>query len=346
MARAPRIQYPGAVYHLMSRGVKGEAIFKDRLDYELFLITLAEACERTGWRVHAYALLPNHWHGLVATPQGNLVDGMKWFQGAFAQRFNARHGQRGHVFQGRYKALIIQAEASGYFETVSTYIHLNPARANRIPDEQAGLETYAWSSYPFYLRPRRQRPKWLTVDRVLGNLGLKDDRRGRLLYCQHMNDRLWQWRKQRRKGELEQAWKAIRWGWCLGDDGFKEQLIKRLDGVVQHRDRASYSGEAVVEHDQEEAERLIRRGLLFLKLTEDQLGGLPKGDLRKCALACLAHRRTTVRHSWLAARLHMGCVSNMTFYMDRVRKSQDSTVLNMFRCLEQAVERKERDKDT
>jgi len=99
MARKPRIQYEGAVYHVMSRGDRGGKIFKDRLDYDLFLTGTAEACERTGWRIHAYVLLPNHFHWLVETPEGNLVDGMKWFLGAYSQRYNSRHGQRGHVFQ-------------------------------------------------------------------------------------------------------------------------------------------------------------------------------------------------------------------------------------------------------
>ena len=95
MARKPRIQYAGAVYHVMNRGDRGGKTFRDRLDYDLFLQATGEVCERAGWRLHAYALLPNHFHWLVETPQANLVDGMKWFLGAYSQRFNARHGQRG-----------------------------------------------------------------------------------------------------------------------------------------------------------------------------------------------------------------------------------------------------------
>lgn len=97
MPRAPRMQYEGAVYHVMSRGVKGEPIFLDRQDYEIFLHTVDAVCERTGWRVHAFCLLPSHYHLLLETPMANLVVGMQWFQGAYAQRFNARHAQCGQA---------------------------------------------------------------------------------------------------------------------------------------------------------------------------------------------------------------------------------------------------------
>ena len=113
MARKPRIQYEGAVNHVMSRGDRGGKIWKDRLDYDLFLAATAEACERTGWRIHAYVLLSNHFHWLLETPEGNLVDGMKWFLGAYSQRYNSRHGQRGHVFQGNGSKLQILRVAGG-----------------------------------------------------------------------------------------------------------------------------------------------------------------------------------------------------------------------------------------
>ncbi len=120
MPRKPRIEYAGAVYHLMSRGDKGARIFKDRQDYEIFFAGMEEVCERCGWRLHAFVQMPNHFHWLLETPEANLVAGMKWFLGTYSQRCNARHGVRGHVFQGRYKALPIQSDSGGYFETVST----------------------------------------------------------------------------------------------------------------------------------------------------------------------------------------------------------------------------------
>ena len=103
MARPLRIEYPGAAYHVMARGNHGQAIFRDDADRLRFLETLAEACEKTGWEVYAYVLMSNHYHLLIRTPEANLVDGMKWLQGAYTQRYNGRHKVSGHLFQGRTK---------------------------------------------------------------------------------------------------------------------------------------------------------------------------------------------------------------------------------------------------
>ena len=132
MARPIRIQYPGAVYHVMARGNHGQAIFQDDADRQRFLETLGEACEKTGWRIHAYVLMGNHYHLLVETPEGNLVAGMKWVQGAYTQRYNGRHKLFGHLFQGRYKAVPVEGGDAIILQVVSTYIHLNPARAGLI----------------------------------------------------------------------------------------------------------------------------------------------------------------------------------------------------------------------
>lgn len=101
VARKVRIEFAGAVYHLMSRGNQGQAIFRGDADRKLFLETLAEGCEKTGWQVHAYVLMGNHYHLLVETPEANLVAGMKWIQGTYTQRFSAGHKLFGHLFQGR-----------------------------------------------------------------------------------------------------------------------------------------------------------------------------------------------------------------------------------------------------
>jgi REP element-mobilizing transposase RayT len=105
MARQLRIEYPGAVYHVMSRGDRREAVFKDDQDCEGFLRALAEACEKSLWQVHAYCLMRTHFHLVLETPQPTLVAGMKWLLGTYTSRCNRRHRQFGHLFSGRYKAL-------------------------------------------------------------------------------------------------------------------------------------------------------------------------------------------------------------------------------------------------
>ena len=105
MARKLRIQYPGAIYHVMNRGDRQEPIFQDDDDRERFLETLGEACAKTGWQVLGYCLMANHFHLVVETPIPNLVAGMKWLLGTYTARFNRRHKVFGHLFSGRYKAL-------------------------------------------------------------------------------------------------------------------------------------------------------------------------------------------------------------------------------------------------
>jgi len=107
MAGPIRIEYPGAVYHVMVRGNHGQVIFGDNQDRKAFVQTLGEACEKTGWRIHAYVLMGNHYHLFVQTPEPNLVAGMKWLQGTYTQRYNGRHRFCGHLFQCRYKAVIV-----------------------------------------------------------------------------------------------------------------------------------------------------------------------------------------------------------------------------------------------
>jgi REP element-mobilizing transposase RayT len=149
--RQIRIEYPGAIYHVMSRGDRREAIVLGDEDRELWLRTLGEACRKTGWQVHAYCLMSNHFHLVIETPEGNLVAGMKWLLGTYTVRFNTRHQLRGHLFAGRYKSLLIDESDNQYLRVACDYVHLNPARAQLIESEEP-LENYRWSSYPAYLQ--------------------------------------------------------------------------------------------------------------------------------------------------------------------------------------------------
>src|SRR5947209_12957445 len=116
MPRKIRIQFPGAIYHAMSRGDRGEGIFVDDVDRQDFLKTLAEACQKTDWQVHAYCLMRNHFHLVVETPNANLVEGMRWFLRAYTIRLNHPQKLFGHVFSGRYKALIVEGTGNGYLK--------------------------------------------------------------------------------------------------------------------------------------------------------------------------------------------------------------------------------------
>ena len=118
MARKLRVEYAGAIYHVMNRGDRRERIFMDDADRQRFVDTLGEACAKTGWQLHAYVLMPNHFHLVVETPQPNLVAGMKWLLGTYTSRFNRRHKLFGHLFSGRYKSPIVDGSGSGYLNSV------------------------------------------------------------------------------------------------------------------------------------------------------------------------------------------------------------------------------------
>ena len=128
-----RLEYPGAMYHVMNRGDQREDILRDDQDRQKFLSTLGEACAKTEWQVHAYCLMRNHFHLVLETPQPNVVFGMKWLLGVYTKRFNIRHKLCGHLFAGRYKALVVEGSGNGYLRTVCDYVHLNPVRAKLLP---------------------------------------------------------------------------------------------------------------------------------------------------------------------------------------------------------------------
>src|SRR3974390_400463 len=150
MPRQLRVQYPGAIYYVMSRANGKGDLFHNDVDLQDFLKTLAESCQKTGFQVHAYCLMRNHYHLVVETPNANLVAGMAWLQSTYTIRLNHRHKLFGHVLSGRYKALIVDGSGNGYLRSVCDYVHLNPVRAKLLGPEQRLLE-YPWSSYGLYL---------------------------------------------------------------------------------------------------------------------------------------------------------------------------------------------------
>jgi len=136
MPRQLRIQYPGAMYHVMSRGNRRQDIFLDDVDRLDSLKTLAEARQKTDWQIHAYCLMRNHYHLVVETPNADMVAGMTWLQSTYTIRLNHRHKLIGHVLSGRYKAQLVEGSGNGYLRTACDYVHLNPVRAGLLQPEE------------------------------------------------------------------------------------------------------------------------------------------------------------------------------------------------------------------
>lgn len=166
MARPLRLEFSGALYHVTSRGDRREDIYLDDDDRQSFLDLIGKVCERFNWVIHAYCLMGNHYHLLVETPDGNLSKGMRQLNGVYTQRFNRYHGQVGHVFQGRFKAILVQKES--YLLELSRYVVLNPVRAGMVSD--AG--EWEWSSY-LAATGQVKDPDWLETDWLLAQFGRK-----------------------------------------------------------------------------------------------------------------------------------------------------------------------------
>jgi len=309
MARPLRIEYEGALYHVMSRGNRRQAIFEDDKDRSSFLDFLETTCARTGWQVHVYCLMSNHFHIVLETPQANLVAGMKWLLGAYTQRFNWRHDLVGHLFAGRYKAALIDAAADAYYlRTACDYVHLNPARAGILGAEQP-LEQYPWSSYPAYLRPCRKRPAWLRVDRLLGEHGARrDDTYGRRQFRAQME-------VIRQEGLTGEELRSLRTGWRFGAEDF----VERLSELMEVKTDEGHGSKERKELDEEKAGRIVREELRKRRLKEESLRKLSKGAFEKLEIARRIRRETVMTHKWIAARLHMGEWKSMANKLSKTR---------------------------
>ena len=161
MARPLRITYPGAFYHVTSRGNERKVIFRSKRDRQKFLDYFESATQRYDAVIHVFCLMDTHYHLLLETPSGNLPQIMQHINGAYTTYFNVKRGRSGHLFQGRYKAILVDIDE--YAKELSRYIHLNPVRAKMVK----APEEYEWSSYQFYIGEKKP-PEWLYRDFILG----------------------------------------------------------------------------------------------------------------------------------------------------------------------------------
>ena len=211
MARPLRLQFPGAVYHITSRGNARSAIYHTDTDNFTFLTLLGEVCERYNWSCHAYCLMTNHYHLVLETVEANLASGMRRLNGVYTQSFNRQHRRVGHVFQGRYKAILVDKDA--YLLEVVRYVLLNPVRAHMT--KTAGQ--YRWSSYRAMIG-KIDAPEWLAKDWVLSQFA-KREKIAQTKFIQFIRD-----------GKNQPIlWENLRGQIYLGDEHFVERLASRID---------------------------------------------------------------------------------------------------------------------
>jgi len=276
MARPLRIEFPGAVYHITSRGNERKAIFIDVRDRKRFLDTLKDVTLRYNWLCHAYCLMDNHYHLLIDTPDGNLSIGMRQLNGVYTQRFNKRHSRVGHLFQGRFKAILLQKDS--HLLEACRYVVLNPVRAERVQRP----EEWIWSSYGATAGRMRPHP-CLVIDWVLGQFGSKR-KMAEAGYRRFVRDGI----------GVESIWNSVRAQSVIGDDDFVDGLddyvkgrkqipeiaksqrfmnkpslrdIFRLEVLGDRRERDKRIGKAVWEHGYTQREVADHLGIHFTSVS-------------------------------------------------------------------------------
>jgi len=213
MSRPVRIQFEGALYHITSRGDRREAIYKDDEDRSAFLKTLGEVTETFNWICHAYCLMTNHYHLVVETPDGNLSKGMRQLNGVYTQASNRRHQRTGHLFQGRYKAILVDADA--YLLELTRYVVLNPVRAGMV--SAPGL--WSWSSYQAMVGEATP-GQWLATDGLLAQFSTVRQEAIQY-YVNFVNDGI----------GLKSIWGDLNRQVFLGDDHFVERMQAKQEGL-------------------------------------------------------------------------------------------------------------------
>jgi REP element-mobilizing transposase RayT len=289
----------------MARGNRLDKIVRSNRDREVFEATLEEVVGRTGWQVYAYALMGNHYHLVFKTPKANLVEGMTWFQNTVTKRHNARNELLGHLFSGRYKAVLV--EENDYLSTLIHYVHLNPVRA-KLATVKDGIENYPWCSLSDYMKPASKRRSWLAVDSGLAHLGYADTAEGRkklLATTEGLVDRSRLTRAGINQPEGASLQVTLERGWCFGCEEFREKMShlvgdSKADTGSSTSKANGYTGKQTNDH----AEATAR---LWIKL------------------------------EWIAKELHMGVRSGVTRaeQMLKVRLENEKATQKMWQEMEE-----------
>lgn len=306
MARKLRIQYPGALYHVVNRGNYRMALYDSAGAAKAFMAVVKEAVGMYGWKLYAYALMWNHFHLVIETPEPNLTEGMHWLQSTFGTRFNRYRSERGHLFQGRYHSgLIEDVRMLGH---VVDYVHLNPVRAKVVPPDQA--DRYRWSSLGIFVRGERF--KGLTAAEWLAQCGCEDTEEGWRRYRSHLVELANNLELQKELG-----WSKFSRGWALGSEAWKKSL------AADHAHHALNPGleKGMIRELRDAQWELALSGLLKKEgKTLEEAQAAAKGERWKIQLAERMRSSHGAAHAWLSEKLCLGTPGSARNLISRSRR--------------------------
>lgn len=302
-----RLEYAGAIYHVLNRGNYRHDLFQTGGEAQAFVKVLVEAVSRYGWKLHAYALMRNHYHLALETPEPNLVAGMHWLQSTFATRFNRLQQERGHLFQGRYQSLVIEDVAA--LSSVVDYIHLNPVRAHIVSIQQ--LAAFRWSSLAALVKGEAFHG--LSAETWLKHLGLRPDAKGWHAYLAHLGDLIGDEGRQ-----IELGFDRMSTGWAIGTDGWRKALARKHAATALQAGLPAAGLRGLREAKWEEA---VTRVLAAAGRSEADLRDDAKFAAWKVALG-VSLRAEGVPVTWLARRLRMGTPDSTRVYLSRANRAK------------------------
>ena len=303
MARKLRIEFPDAVYHVLNRGNYRRDLFVSAGEAGAFVKALEEAAEIYGWQIHAYAVMRNHYHVALRTPQPNLTEGMHWLQTTFATRFNRLHGERGHLFQGRYQALLVEDDAA--LGRLVNYIHLNPVRAKILSPEQ--VATFRWSSLPRFVRGARFAQ--LEARSWLRGMGLADEPAGWAAYVERLRQLALDPAEQERQG-----FGAMSRGWAIGTDAWRKAVARDHSHLAINPGLGAPEARALREAAwTARLEELLHEA----KQSRETAAEAAKSAPWKVAMAVCLRRETGASIAWIATALAMGRPDSVRGYLSK-----------------------------
>ena len=322
MSRPLRIEYPGAHYHVMNRGIRRKRIYLSQEDFKLFLKVLSESCAFFNVFIHSYCLMPNHYHLLVCTPEGNLSRFMRHLNGVYTQRFNRGHTREGPLFRGRYKSILVQDNE--YIKKVVRYIHLEPIEAKMVKR----LNYYKWSAHPFYVKGKSLE-RHIDINSVLGQFALK--RKDAIdAYKEFMADKI--------DEEIKRFYSKKNQSSILG----KKSFVQRIKEKYIYGDNGSHHETKVKRSIQGERKnlRILKTICREFKITKHDIYRSRRGEenIPRLMAISLSRELTGFSFSEIAKKYHI--ISSMTVGTSCYRLSQKMRLNKKLASLYEKIKRK------